>query len=75
MNSKKQILSAQLDPDVFERKMNEREELRKEIEKQYTDVIKKTNEEKNKLLDDIKNVSFTSSLLLTYYSHIKGIQI
>ena len=57
MNSKKQILSRQLDPVAFKRKMDEREELRKEMEKQYTDVIKKTNDEKNKLLDEIKNVS------------------
>ena len=50
-----------MDPDAFKSKMDEREKLRNEMEKQYTDAIKKTNEEKNKLVDEIKNVSMLES--------------
>ena len=56
MARKKEILDFYTDPERLDSKRSERENLRNELNQQYTTLIVKANEENNKIIDEIKKV-------------------
>lgn len=55
-DKKREILEFYTNPKRLNSKRNERENLRNELNQQYTTLITKTNEENNKIIDEIKKV-------------------
>lgn len=55
-DKKREILEFYTDPKRLNSKRKERENLRNELNQQYTTLITKTSEENNKIIDEIKKV-------------------